>query len=300
MSKGVAHNFSQDSSLSDVQDFIVLLKPGVLLLVVYTGLVGALIAPGTLHPFLTALSIFSIALGSGAAGAFNMWYDRDIDGLMARTRLRPIPSGRIAPSDALGFALVLSVTSVILMYFASNLQAALLLAFSIFFYDVIYTILLKRWTAQNIVIGGAAGAFPPVIGWLSVTPEYSLEPLILFAIIFLWTPSHFWALALNRSQDYARVNVPMLPVTAGPAKTRRAIFTYSLLLVGASLLPYFLDYKGMIYLASALILGAIYLYLAAQVLGQKNSKAPMKLFSYSILYLFLLFSGMLLDHALVR
>lgn len=300
MSTMTVDNFSKDSSLSEVKDFITLLKPGVLLLVVYTAFVGALIAPGHVHPFLAALSIFSIALGSGAAGAFNMWYDRDIDGLMARTRLRPIPSGRIAPSDALGFAAVLSVTSVVLMYFASNLQAALLLVFSIFFYDVIYTMLLKRTTAQNIVIGGAAGAFPPVIGWLSIVPEYSWEPLVLFAIIFLWTPSHFWALALNRCQDYARVNVPMLPVTAGPEKTRRAIFVYSALLIAASFLPYFLNYKGMIYLVTACVLGAVYMYLAWRVLRYQNPKDAMKLFSYSIAYLFLLFSGMLLDHYLVK
>lgn len=246
--------FASDSHGATAQDFITLLKPGVLLLVVYTAAVGLFLSPTSLHPFISLIVIFAIAMGSGGAAAFNMWYDRDIDCVMSRTKKRPLPRGIISPNDALSFSILLSVTSVLVLFMATNAVAASLLAFSIFFYAFVYTVLLKRHTSQNIVIGGAAGAFPPVIGWVAATGTASaLEPWLLFAIIFLWTPSHFWALALYRSQDYKMANVPMLPVTAGIKHTKYQILIYAILLVISSFGPLFVKDLSLFYLSTALL-----------------------------------------------
>ena len=223
---------------SSVGDWVSLLKPRVLTLVVFTGLIGLLIAPGHLHPVLAVTAVLCITVAAGAAGVINMWYDRDIDAIMRRTQRRPIPAGRIAPDEALAFGITLAGASVIVMYLATNLAAAFVLALSIAFYVFVYTIWLKRRTPQNIVIGGAAGAFPPVIGWAAVTGSVDLVPLLLFATIFFWTPPHFWSLSLFASGDYARAGIPMLPVVAGAKETRRQIVLYTLLLVPVSLLPW--------------------------------------------------------------
>src|SRR5205809_3643131 len=230
-----------------VRDYIDLLKPRVMSLVVFTGLVGVLIAPAHIHPFEAALAVLAIALGSGAAGAINMWYERDIDALMARTRNRPLPAGRVAPDDALGLGVLLSIFSVLLMALATNFVAAALLVAAILFYVFIYTVWLKRRTPQNIVIGGAAGAFPPMIGWAAATGEVSWVGVALFMLIFLWTPPHFWALALYRSDDYRRAGVPMLPVVAGPRKTKQQMLVYTFVLMPVALAPTLLGSVGWLY-----------------------------------------------------
>jgi protoheme IX farnesyltransferase len=270
-------------------DYIALLKPRVMSLVVFTAVVGMLLAPGSLHPLIAAIATLCIALGAGAAGAINMWYDRDIDALMARTRNRPIPAGRVAPEAALGFGVVLAVGSVALMGLAVNWLAAGLLAFTIFFYIVIYTIALKRSTPQNIVIGGAAGAFPPIVGWAAVSGDIGLPALALFGIIFLWTPPHFWALALCRRGDYDKAGVPMLPVVAGEVATRRQILLYSLALVPVTLVPSLTGFSGLLYGAGAVALGAGFLALAFSVRGDRSLASARRLFPFSILYLFLIF-----------
>ena len=284
-------------SAAGVGDYVALLKPRVMSLVVFTGLVGMLLAPGNLHPVLAVIAILCIAIGAGASGAINMWYDRDIDSLMARTKGRPIPMGRVAPGEALGFGIVLALGSVILMGLAVNLVAASLLALTIAFYVFVYTIWLKRRTPQNIVIGGAAGAFPPMIGWAAMTGEVSLASLALFAIIFIWTPPHFWALALYRSGDYQRAGVPMLPVVAGAAETKRQILLYTLILLPLTLVPFWLGVVGNFYLVAALLLGAAFLLCAIRVWRMDgSSERPAKqMFAYSILYLFLLFAAMTFD-----
>lgn len=289
--------FALTSERACAKDFWVLMKPGVMSLVVFSAFVGTLLAPGTLHPFLVFVSTLAIALGSGAAAVFNMWYDRDIDKIMKRTQGRPIPAGRIAPQDAVTFGVLLTLLSLLLMMLATNWLATGLLAFSIFFYVVLYTMYLKRATAQNIVIGGAAGAFPPMIGWVAKTGDFSFFSLILFLIIFIWTPSHFWALALYRHEDYRRANVPMLPVIAGLDHTKRHILIYSVLLFGLSLMPYFLGYLGKFYIFCATFLGLYYLFRAIRLFQPEASKASMKLFGYSIFYLFALLTGMVVDHA---
>ncbi len=283
------------ASESEVRDFVALLKPRVMSLVVFTGAVGLYLAPGHLHPVLAAIAILCIAIGAGAAGAINMWYERDLDALMTRTRERPIPAGRMDPAEALAFGVVLSIASVVVMALAVNLVAAALLGLSIAFYVFIYTIWLKRRTPQNIVIGGAAGAFPPMIGWAAVTGDVSLAPLALFMIIFMWTPPHFWALALFRSADYARAGVPMLPVTHGPAETRRQILLYTVLMLPVTLAPWALNVTGVVYLASAGVLGLIFLAGAIAVYRDSGERAARGLFGYSIVYLFLLFALMVLD-----
>src|SRR2546426_723601 len=242
-------------------DFITLMKPRVMLLAVFTALVGLIIAPGDLDPLLGSIAILAIAAGAGAAGVLNMWYDADIDAVMTRTAMRPIPRGRVSRAEALAFGLMLAAGSIAVLGFAVNIAAAALLAFTIFFYVVVYTMWLKRQTPQNIVIGGAAGAFPPVIGWVAATGRIGVEPLILFLIIFLWTPPHFWALSLNRSDEYARAGVPMLPVVAGRLATTRQILVYSVLLVPISLLPSALGFGGMIYAVTAAICVAIFFVL---------------------------------------
>ena len=283
---------------SRVSDFVALLKPRVMTLVVFSGAVGLFVAPGALHPLLAVVAILCIAVGSGAAGAINMWYERDIDAVMARTSDRPLPAGRVAPGDALGFAVVLAVASVVLMAFATNVVAAGLLALAILFYVFVYTVWLKRRTPQNIVIGGAAGAFPPMIGWAAVSGDVSLVSLSLFAVIFLWTPPHFWALALYRSGDYARAGIPMMPVVAGRASTKRQMLAYTLILVPVSLTPALLGGAGLVYAAGAAVLGMMFIASALRVLREPEGaedKAAKAMFGFSILYLFLLFAVLLAD-----
>jgi protoheme IX farnesyltransferase len=281
-----------------LSEFVALTKPRVMMLAIFTALVGLSIAPVRLDPLVTLLAVAAIAAGAGAAGVLNMWYDADIDAIMARTAMRPIPRGMVAKGDALVFGLVLGAIAVVMLALATNLTAAALLAGTILFYVVVYTAWLKRSTPQNIVIGGAAGALPPVIGWAAATGGIGLEPLALFLIIFLWTPPHFWALALNRADDYARAGVPMLPVVAGCAATTRQILIYSILLILASELPWLLGFAGVIYGAIVAIAGALFLLLAFQLDRSMGGSrlAAHRLFAFSIFYLFLLFAALLLDH----
>lgn len=287
------------------RDWLALLKPGVMSLVVFSGAVGLLVAPVPVKPMLAVAVILSIAAGAGAAGAINMWYDRDIDVLMARTANRPIPAGRISADSALGFGISLAMLSVVVLWLASNALAAAILAASIGFYVFVYTIWLKRRTPHNIVIGGAAGAFPPLIGWVAATGSVSTLPLLLFAIVFLWTPPHFWALSLFTSNDYERAGVPMLPVVKGARRTRESVLFYTLWLLPVSLLPYILGLAGPVYGGVALALGLMFVWYAVRVLYDHQDidgvsltrDAPAKAaFRYSLLYLFLLFSGLVLDH----
>jgi heme o synthase len=280
-----------------VSDYVALLKPRVMSLVAFTGLAGLVVAPGSLHPLLAAVAVLCIAVGGGAAGAINMWYDRDIDALMERTRKRPIPAGRVAPDEALAFGVTLSLFSVMVMGVAVNWTAAALLALAIGFYVFVYTIWLKRRTPQNIVIGGAAGAFPPMIGWAAVTGAVSPESIALFLIIFVWTPPHFWALALYRAGDYANAGVPMLPVVAGKAETRRQILVYTLLLVPLSSAPLLLGMAGIAYGAAAAVMGVRFLLLAVQVLRERDGRATLRMFRFSILYLFVLFATLIVEQA---
>lgn len=280
---------------SEWEDYFKLLKPRVMSLVVFTTLIGAYLAPGHVHPFLFWISIICIAVGAGASGAINMWYDRDIDCIMKRTQGRPLPLGRIRPGDALGFGIVLSVGSTLMLAFAANYVAAALLAFTIMFYVLFYTMFLKRRTAQNIVIGGAAGAFPPMIGWTVVTGELSVISLVLFAIIFLWTPPHFWALSLYRFDDYVKANIPMLPVVVGPDKTKTQIVIYSLILFFTSLIPYFIDLCGELYLLVAFLLGGAFVMLTIQLKFGGTHFHARRVFKFSILYLFLIFLSMFFD-----
>jgi protoheme IX farnesyltransferase len=281
-----------------VSDFVALTKPRVMMLAVFTALVGLSSAPVRLDPLTTLAAVLAIAAGAGAAGVLNMWYDADIDAIMTRTAMRPIPRGKISRFEALVFGLVLGGPAVAVLALATNLTAAAWLACTILFYIVVYTAWLKRATPQNIVIGGAAGALPPVIGWAAATGDVGLEPLTLFLIIFLWTPPHFWALALNRADDYARAGVPMLPVVAGRAATTRQILIYSGLLALASELPWVLGFAGTVYGAVAAICGALFLLLAFQLnrnIGADRRTAH-RLFVFSISYLFVLFAALLLDH----
>jgi protoheme IX farnesyltransferase len=286
-----------------VRDYIDLLKPRVMSLVVFTGLVGVLIAPVHIHPFEAALAVLAIALGSGAAGAINMWYERDIDALMARTANRPLPAGRVAPDDALGLGVLLSIFSVLLMALATNFVAAALLVAAILFYVFVYTVWLKRRTPQNIVIGGAAGAFPPMIGWAAATGQVSLVGIALFMLIFLWTPPHFWALALYRSDDYRRAGVPMLPVVAGPRETKRQMLIYTLVLVPVALAPTLLGSVGWLYGAVALAMSAAFIVHAVAVWhapdDRRGHRAARRMFKFSLLYLAILFAALPLDRMLV-
>ncbi len=295
---GVAYGASDFGGDARASDYIALLKPRVMSLVVFTGLVGMVLAPGSLHPVLAFTALLCIAIGAGASGAINMWYDADIDAVMSRTRGRPIPQGRIGAQEALGFGVVLSVASIAVMGLALNWSAAALLALTIGFYVFIYTMWLKRRTPQNIVIGGAAGAFPPMIGWAAVTGDIGLLPALLFGIIFMWTPPHFWALALYRSEDYQRAGVPMLPVVAGEAETRRQILIYSLLLVPLTLAPWLLQLVGPVYGIGTALLGGGLLLLAFRIWLGKDMRAPKQMFGYSILYLFLLFALLLVERGL--
>jgi protoheme IX farnesyltransferase len=293
-----------DAGPARVRDYVDLLKPRVMSLVVFTGLVGVLIAPVRLHPFEAFLAVAAIALGSGAAGAINMWYERDLDALMERTRQRPLPAGRVAPDDALGLGVLLSIFSVLLMSLATNFVAAALLAAAILFYVFVYTIWLKRRTPQNIVIGGAAGAFPPMIGWAAATGDVSAVGLALFLLIFLWTPPHFWALALYRSDDYRRAGVPMLPVVAGARETKRQMLIYTLVLLPMALAPTLLGAVGWVYGAIALGLSLVFIGHAVAVWRTADDDsahpAARRMFKFSLLYLALLFAALPLDLALGR
>ena len=285
---------------SDVSDYAALLKPRVMFLVVFTALVGLVAAPVPMHPVLAIAALICIAVGAGASGALNMWYDADIDARMARTASRPLPRGAVTPNEALTFGSMLAIGSVLCLGLMVNWVAAGLLAFTIFFYVFVYTMWLKRSTPQNIVIGGAAGALPPMIGWAAATGAVSLEPFVMFLIIFIWTPPHFWALALVRAKDYERAGVPMLPVTHGPDETRRQILIYSLILAPLGMAPAVIGLGGALYAAVAAILGAVFVIFAfdcyRQREGEAAERAAKHLFAYSVLYLFVLFAVLLVEH----
>lgn len=291
-------------SLAEPQDFFALLKPRVMSLVVLTAITGLLMAPGPINPALGFIAILSIALGGGAAGALNMWYDADIDAVMARTARRPVPTGRVSPEAALAFGLAMSGLSVMLLGLSVNWFAASLLAFTIFFYAVVYTMLLKRSTPHNIVIGGAAGAFPPMIGWAAVTGGVSVESVTLFMLIFLWTPPHFWALAMFKMRDYGVAGLPMLPNVAGEAATRLQILLYSLLLVPVGVAPYALGFASPVYGVVSVLLGANFLRLAWKTFRMPDADPAMlparKLFGFSIFYLFALFTVLLAEAIVAR
>ena len=287
-----------EPSMAGVGDFVALLKPRVMSLVVFTALTGLLIAPGHLHPVLGFTALLCIAVGAGAAGALNMWYDADIDAVMSRTAARPIPSGRVQPSEALAFGVTLAVGSVVFLGLMVNLLAAGLLAFTILFYVVVYTMWLKRWTPQNIVIGGAAGAFPPMIGWAAATGAIGLESVLLFLIIFFWTPPHFWALGLLRADEYARAGVPMLPVVAGAEETHKQILIYSLVLAPVGASPWLLGYAGLAYGVVAIAGGAAMVALSWQLWRAPADRTARRLFGFSILYLFILFAALLAERGL--
>jgi len=287
-----------------VGDFLELMKPRVMSLVVFTALTGMVVAPGGLHPVLAIIALIAITVGAGASGALNMWYDADIDARMARTAARPIPRGRVTADEALTFGVVLSVGSVLTLGVLVNWVAGGLLALTILYYIFVYTMWLKRRTPQNIVIGGAAGSFPPMIGWAAVTGSVSLESVLLFLIIFMWTPPHFWALALYRCRDYERAGVPMLPVVAGLRETRRQILVYSLLLTPLAVMPAVIGLGGAAYAVTSVVLGIVFVGLAVKVWrvteGREADHAARQLFGFSILYLFLLFAVLLAEHAAMR
>ncbi len=283
-------------------DYFALLKPRVMSLVIFTAIVGLIAAPGHIHPWMGFMTILCIALGAGASGALNMWYDADIDAVMKRTANRPIPRGAILPGEALGFGATLAVASVIMLGLFVNVQSAALLAFTIFFYVVVYTIGLKRWTAQNIVIGGAAGAFPPMVSWAAVTHNIDLGSISLFLLIFMWTPPHFWALALFREGDYEKAGIPMLPNVAGRPETRKQILIYSLLLIPSVALPCLTGIAGLLYAVGAGVLTLVFLKDALDVYrlpeGALNDKACKDLFGFSILWLFAIFALILVERLL--
>lgn len=287
-----------------VADFVALMKPRVMSLSVFTAFVGMMIAPGSLPNLTAATAMIAIAFGAGGAGALNMWYDAALDATMSRTSRRPVPAGRLSSNEALGFGIVVSVGSVALLGFATNALAAGLLAFTIFFYAVIYTMWLKRATPQNIVIGGAAGAIPPMIGWAAVAGNLGFESAVLFLIIFLWTPPHFWALALFKSDDYETANIPMMPIVAGFKSTRRQIFVYSLLLAPVGVLPWAIGTATAFYGVSAVVLGAMFVRRAYAVLATEADDLSMNseksLFRFSVVYLFLIFVELLFDNWVIR
>ena len=287
---------------SNIKAFFNLMKPRVMSLVIFTCAVGLLIAPEKINFVDAICSLMAVALGSGAAGALNMWYESDLDSLMTRTCLRPIPTGKLTRNQALMFGIFSSLISVIALYFFSNLIAAITLAITILFYVFVYTVWLKRKTPQNIVIGGASGALPPVIGWTIATNTISLEPIILFLIIFIWTPSHFWALSLYKTDDYKKAKIPMLPITSGIQATKLNIFIYSLILFPVAVAPFFFNFSGLIYFIFSLILSGYYIFISYKLLKEKNpideKKLAAKLFGYSILYLFIIFTSILIDRVI--
>ena len=287
------------SATGDVLDYIALLKPRVMSLVVFTGFAGLAVAPGEMHPILAAVAVFCIALASGAAGAINMWYDRDIDALMERTRERPLPTGKIEPAEALSFGVILAAGAIMLMFLATNAIAAALLATAVLFYVFVYTVWLKRRTSQNIVIGGAAGAFPPAIGWAAVTGDVGMEAVVMFLVIFFWTPPHFWALALYRKGDYATAGIPMLPVVRGSGATKRQMLIYTILLTPLSMVPCFLGIAGWaLYGGAAIVLNVIFLMLAVAVMRDTSEAIAKRMFGFSIFYLFALFAVLIADNSI--
>lgn len=279
---------------SSVKDYFLLMKPRVMSLVVFTSLVGLLLAPGTIHPFIGIITILCITLGSGSAAAINMWYDRDIDALMLRTEKRPLITGALEPDEALSFGIITGTAAVILMTVCVNLMSGFLLLATILYYVFIYTIWLKRSSPQNVVIGGVAGAIPPMIGWAAVTSDIRLESLVLFMIIFLWTPPHSWALALYRLEDYQNCRVPMLPAVKGKLYTKIQILLYSILMLAGSFVPFFIGMSGILYLITSAILGIGFLYYTVMLFFDQSEKAAKKLFLYSIFYLFVVFLSLLL------
>jgi protoheme IX farnesyltransferase len=288
-----------EPSLAGVDDYVALMKPRVMSLVVFTALVGLVLAPGHLHPVIAFTALLCIAVGAGAAGALNMWFDADIDARMTRTAGRPIPRGRILPGEALAFGLTLAAGSIVVLGLLVNVLAAGLLAFTIFFYAVIYTMWLKRWTPHNIVIGGAAGAFPPMIGWAAATGGIGMESILLFLIIFFWTPPHFWALSLCRADEYARAGIPMLPVVAGREETQRQILLYTLVLAPLALAPCVLGFAGAAYATAAIAGGSAMVLLAVRLRAQRGAgeeQTAKQLFAFSVLYLFVLFAMLLVEH----
>jgi len=288
---------SNNTFLFNLNSFYQLMKPRVMSLVIFTCVVGLIAAPAQVDFITSTLSLCAVALGAGAAGALNMWYESDLDALMKRTCLRPIPTGKVSQNHALIFGLTTSFISVIALYYFSNFLSAVMLAITILFYVVIYTMWLKKLTPQNIVIGGAAGAFPPIIGWTIATGSITLEPILYFLIIFFWTPSHFWALSLYKTEDYNNARIPMLPVVAGIKTTKVNIFVYGLILFIISLTPYFFSYLGFIYFSTSFVLGIYYVYLCYKLLIETvdENKFAKKIFIYSILYLFLIFIAILID-----
>jgi protoheme IX farnesyltransferase len=296
--QGAATRLGPAVSVATAGDFFSLLKPRVMSLVLFTGLAGLVAAPGVMNPIAAFAALLCIGVGAGASGALNMWYDADIDSVMARTATRPIPSGKVAPHEALAFGLVLSAFSVFSLGILVNWLSAGLLAFTIVFYVAVYTMWLKRATPQNIVIGGLAGAMPPAVGWAAATGSLDIAPLVMVGIIFLWTPPHFWALALYRSADYARAGVPMMPVVAGEAETRRQIVIYTAATVLFSLAPLALGFAGLLYAAVALAAGAWFLSAAITVARRPGDhKVAMKLFGVSIVYLFVVFAAFIAESA---
>ncbi len=285
-------------SSSSAGDYFSLLKPRVMSLVVFSGFAGYWLAPdrASLHPFLALIGLLALALGAGASGAFNMWYDRDIDAVMNRTKSRALPMGRIDPDDALGYSLIMTLMAVLLMGLATNLVAAGILAFASFFYAVVYTVWLKRRTDQNIVIGGAAGAFPPVIGWAMVTGSVSIESILLFSIIFFWTPPHFWALALFANQDYKRAGIPMMPVVRGERTTKIQMLAYTVLLLPLVMLPYALGMANIVYLGVSVLLGGLFIISSVAVLRFDDLIYAKRMFGFSIFYLFALFLALMVCH----
>ena len=290
-----SQNNTQFFYTPNIFDYFELMKPRVMSLVIFTTIAGMYLAPIHIHPVLGLFSIIAIALGAGSAGAINQWIDKDIDKIMLRTKNRPIPSGRVDPAEALTFSLVVSLISIILLGLASNWFAASLLFFTIIFYAVFYSILLKRKTPQNIVIGGAAGSFPPVIGWVAMTGDITLFPFIMFMVIFLWTPPHFWALALVKSEDYRKAKIPMMPNVVGETSTKNQMFIYSVLLFFSSVTPYVLGYSGLLYFVCALSLSFIFITLSLALILIPKKKLEMPLFGYSIFYLFGIFISLVFD-----
>ena len=289
------------SESGDVLDYIALLKPRVMSLVVFTGFAGLAVAPGDIHPILAAVAVLCIALASGAAGAINMWYDRDIDALMERTRDRPLPTGKIEPAEALSFGVILASGAIMLMFLATNAMAAALLAAAVLFYVFVYTMWLKRRTPQNIVIGGAAGAFPPAIGWAAVTGDVGIEAVVMFLVIFFWTPPHFWALALYRKGDYATAGIPMLPVVRGGVATKRQMLIYTLLLTASSMAPCVLGFAGWaLYGGAAIVLNVIFLVIAVAVMRDTSEAIAKRMFGFSIFYLFALFAVLIADNSIAE
>ena len=288
-----------ENSLIYLKSFLLLMKPRVMSLVIFTCAVGLLTAPESVSFYKSIISIFFVAIGAGAAGALNMWYEADLDKLMTRTCLRPIPTGKLNKNQALVFGVIMSILSIVGLYYSSNLISAIILSVTIIFYLFIYTIWLKRKTSQNIVIGGASGALPPVIGWTIATNNLTLEPITFFLIIFFWTPSHFWALSLFKADDYKKANIPMLPLTSGVENTKKNILAYSILMLPVIILPYLIGFVGNIYLLSSVFLTIYYIYLCYELYNFKKNKFEIskakKVFSYSILYLFLVFVLFLVD-----